>query len=450
MTNAPGAECQELLAVSESGRAAYAAGCSDVRVERAAPGWFRRAPLVGSVLVVLLVLASASSLARHRLQPHLQGRPVEGLRLFQFRFPWESQSEQVDEDDDDDYADYEEDHYKDSRHSHSSHRRHRSDRSQHRHSHSHRAVAHHKELFCFVVMRRESQEQEVLERQASLHAGVFDCDDQMVFSDSPVTLASGLRTIAIGALNAAMGGQMTTSWVNTDGFLRAWEHIRNGRRYLGYDWTVKVDPDTVFIPSVLRMQLRARGPVGPVYLINCANVDDGFFGAVEVMSQLAARAYAENLDHCRATLPYKTGWGEDLFAQRCMSQAGVVGENNFNLVVDKNCDASVQLPDCAPGYPGYHPHKDPVDWEKCWRQASSHRPSSSPFQSLGPRRPGFLASGFGGPGFGARQGRERSVQRGAPEGDYDEYRHGEAWEHQSSFSPRFSPSLHKHPWPLAK
>jgi len=443
----PGAEDQELLATSECTEAlADAAGCSDSPVPQLASGRFRfrRAPLVGGVLTVL-VLVSAFACLFHRHHTHLQGRQVESLSLFQF--PWFSQSEEGNEDDD--YADYEDDQYRGSRHDSDSQHSHHSQHSQQRHSSRPREAVRRKELFCFCVMRRGTQEQEVVERQAALQAGVFDCDDQMVFSDSPATLANGFRAVSVGALSAAMGGQMTTSWVNTDGFLRAWEHIRNGRRYLGYDWTVKVDPDTVFMPVVLRRQLRARGPVGPVYLINCDNVDDGFFGSVEVMSQAAAKLYAENLDHCRATLPYKTGWGEDLFAQRCMNQAGVVGENNFFLVSDKNCDASVHLPDCAPGFPGYHPHKDPADWEKCWRQASSHRPHSSPFQSPLAGRPGFLAPGFGGMGFGAPQGREGFVQHRAQKGYQTSIRQGER-EQERGFSPRFSPPLRKHAWPLAK
>merc|ERR1719350_1708145 len=78
------------------------------------------------------------------------------------------------------------------------------------------------ELFCFCVMRA-GEEQAVLEEQARLQAGIFDCDDQVVYSDAPVRLGKEVHATVIGALTSQQGGAMTSSWVNTDNFLQAWE-----------------------------------------------------------------------------------------------------------------------------------------------------------------------------------------------------------------------------------
>lgn len=232
-------------------------------------------------------------------------------------------------------------------------------------------------------MRAHSEERSLLEVQHRLRAGIFDCDDQIVFSDARVRIGSFESTV-IGSLSSAHGGQMTSSWVNTESFMHAWEHLRtHGSRFARFDWTIKVDPDTVLLPAVLRRQLRAFVRPGAIFLNNCPGVDDGFYGSVEAMSQAAAIAYVENIRRCRETLDYRSGWGEDLFAQRCMEQAGVQQVNDFELVLDGNCRGP-RVPDCSPGYPAYHPKKAAAEWKQCWSQATHRgRPSAWEYQEEG-------------------------------------------------------------------
>merc|ERR1719469_1384252 len=83
---------------------------------------------------------------------------------------------------------------------------------------------------------------------------------------------------------------------------------------------------------------------------------------------MAAEEYTSSLRRCRATLPYQSGWGEDLFAQRCMDAAGVRRVEDFDLVVDGNCRGP-KYPHCSPGHAAYHPRKQASEWEQCWEQA---------------------------------------------------------------------------------
>lgn len=248
-------------------------------------------------------------------------------------------------------------------------------------------------LFCFCVMRTQGYELEILEVQLHTTTGIFDCDDQMAFTDTSVALSPTFSTTPIGSLSSAFGGQgpmATSSWVNTETFFRVWQLVRESERYRESDWTIKVDPDTVFMPKLLRHHLAERGfskggtKGARIYLVNCPNVDAGFYGSLEVMSQAAVDAYVYTMDSCRSTLDY-SGWGEDLFAQRCMDAAGARGVGDFSLILDGNCHGAGMPPRCAPGFPAYHPYKSADAWMDCMGEATSQ-----PTRVLD-REPAFLA-----------------------------------------------------------
>ncbi|CAK0911852.1 unnamed protein product [Prorocentrum cordatum] len=63
------------------------------------------------------------------------------------------------------------------------------------------------------------------------------------------------------------------------------------------------------------------------YVSTCGTCESnsGFYGAMEVMSRVAAQRYVESALRCKAEFGdvAMNGWGEDLFAQRCMNLVGV-------------------------------------------------------------------------------------------------------------------------------
>lgn len=230
--------------------------------------------------------------------------------------------------------------------------------------------------FCFCVMMASTEEQRIMEEQAQRSSGIFQCDGLAIFSDVEVELGPyHFRSTEIGTVKSSVGqgGDATSSWVNTRVFMRAWKLVRDSAFYERFDWTVKVDPDTVLVVPVLRQHLQDRGFDGFVgrhsemFLKNCPGVPDGFYGAVELMSRSAIRAFATNLDDCRQQLGH-AGWGEDLFAQKCMEFAGVSAHEDFKLVADAFCGAPEPLP-CADGRPAYHPLKTLDAWVGCWNVA---------------------------------------------------------------------------------
>merc|ERR1712113_168152 len=69
------------------------------------------------------------------------------------------------------------------------------------------------------------------------------------------------------------------------------------------DYTVKVDPDAVFIPQRLRVYLgsviKGDTPHG-LYLVNCQYVQFGFFGHLEVLGREGARVLTSFLEECHS------------------------------------------------------------------------------------------------------------------------------------------------------
>ena len=101
-------------------------------------------------------------------------------------------------------------------------------------------------------------------------------------------LGGGLSTIQVtdkeGDFHFAKR-KTTGSWVNTGMFKQIWKALGSAGTYKLYDWTVKADPDAVFLPPrlVQRIKWLPRLEQG-LYLVNCKLVDNGFFGNLEVFS----------------------------------------------------------------------------------------------------------------------------------------------------------------------
>lgn len=176
-------------------------------------------------------------------------------------------------------------------------------------------------------------------------------------------------------------------YVNTPLFYQVWKAIRDHGKYQKHDYSVKVDPQTVFIPSRLTSWLATqvqteRGN----YWENCKGVDSGFFGNIEVMNLKAMTVFLVHLEDCKLKLCWRSTpdcrgdwkygpWGEDLFTQRCMDRHGVGKLSNFNLTVSGSCPANrpadqkknkFYVPPCSGvNSAAYHPFKTTKEWFGC-------------------------------------------------------------------------------------
>jgi hypothetical protein len=216
-------------------------------------------------------------------------------------------------------------------------------------------------MFCFSVythntgVPKPNHELQLLSMQRAQKKSIFACDDQAVYSDVQADLGGGLFTIQVhdveGDFHFAKRKE-TGSWVNTGMFKQVWKQVGQEGSYKRYAWTVKVDPDAVFLPHrlVQRIHLLPR-PRGGIFLVNCKHVDNGFFGNLEVFSSMAFSVLVANVDNCDRDLPWKVGvkngkygpMGEDLFAEKCMEKNGVAKAEAFDITIDGACPADRPL-----------------------------------------------------------------------------------------------------------
>merc|ERR1712032_907537 len=111
-------------------------------------------------------------------------------------------------------------------------------------------------LYCWALMQPHGYERGLLTMEFKRRASIFSCDEYKVYSDQVIILAKTLQTgVVHHNLTATYGGKYYTA-MNTFIFAAAWRKVIYDGRYRSHSWTVKVDPDTVFLPERLRERLR--------------------------------------------------------------------------------------------------------------------------------------------------------------------------------------------------
>jgi len=248
-------------------------------------------------------------------------------------------------------------------------------------------------LYCISVYisdtgsTKKSYAKELLSLQLKSKYSIFGCDGWDVFGDTAVDLG-GVTTIAVQDVNGEFHfakRKETGTWVNWGLFHQVWLKVREIAKWKTHDYTVKVDPETVFLPSRLKTWLQGK-PVSwkGVYYENCPGVHYGFFGNIEVMSHDGIAVYLSLLEDCHSALGKcaKTGcdwkfgpWGEDVFAQRCMDRGLVAKVEAFDLTLDGNCPKNHPPglekdkkwePNCGTTCtPAMHKFSKPAKWLSC-------------------------------------------------------------------------------------
>jgi len=260
------------------------------------------------------------------------------------------------------------------------------------------------ELYCFSVIVRDvgtpkkpPHDFELVREQLRTGASIFGCEQWSVFSDVDEDLGFGVKPIVLPPVQH-IGKRKTGAWLNTPLFFLVWQKIKDlqlymgtGEKYGAIDWTVKVDPDAVFLPARLRTKLRSHEVTdGGIYLVNCHHVEYGFFGSLEIFSTRAMQALVDNYQTCRSELKWDVPgkvFGEDKFAQQCMENRGVDAVEDFSIVNDGLCKGIEERAKKAKatGQPwntfelepvkancmadrssaAFHPYKKPEDYMKC-------------------------------------------------------------------------------------
>merc|ERR1719203_2427159 len=101
-------------------------------------------------------------------------------------------------------------------------------------------------------MRSQSDEPALLRKQYELGAGIFACDDSIVFSDGKKSLAPDYVSTMISPAGPSMFDDRGL-------FRQVWDKVKADGSFKSADWVVKVAPDTVFFPA--RLRARVGGPM---------------------------------------------------------------------------------------------------------------------------------------------------------------------------------------------
>mmetsp|Transcript_5974 Transcript_5974/g.14009 ORF Transcript_5974/g.14009 Transcript_5974/m.14009 type:complete len:574 (+) Transcript_5974:33-1754(+) len=247
-------------------------------------------------------------------------------------------------------------------------------------------------MHCIVLFQAFSKEQELLEMQYHLNAGIFQCESYALYSNQRVEILPGLVARQIhSTMMCELGGQFITA-LNLGIFLALYRQVLADIEFMQTGWVVKVDPDTVWSANRLRPMLAQHswgvGGEG-IYLNNCA---DGLHGPIEVFSQNAFLTLGRAAKKCGDALdgPVCTEnceqewqqtrqcngrctdwWGEDIWTDQCLSR--------FTKAKRVMVKTLLQEDHCKPHIPdwrscnddktvAFHPFKDPDEFRLCWER----------------------------------------------------------------------------------
>lgn len=256
-----------------------------------------------------------------------------------------------------------------------------------------------------------------------LKVGIFGCDAYDIISNVSAEIlfegddhaATGLKdnthVVDTGLTSALVNGHLA----NTPIFQKMWKKVFAIKRFMNYDWTLKLDIDAVIIPGRLKRNLtgrpfstidwnpyfknEAKGPFKAEFMWNSDKDtnDNMLHGPVELLSKGAMQLYEAGADRCEDDINV-TGYGslalgEDFYLNRCLSHLGVphVSKNQTNLLYDKyeygggfaslHCGPIVVT--CCPvagsqywnpqpvNYAVYHYYKDILSWLQCYNEAQA-------------------------------------------------------------------------------
>jgi len=205
-------------------------------------------------------------------------------------------------------------------------------------------------LFCFMAVLPESSEVP-LQAMAKKHkASIYACDLYKVYDSYPSPI------VHQGSWN---------SFANLDSFSKVWSCVFDDELWKQADWTVKVDPDAVWVPNRLKAHIAALHPKAEEALyIKNTDISFGFLGAIEVLSTAAVKVFKRRYKICQEQHGGQQT-GEDGWIKECLDDNEVAFLEDVNML-----KSSDDVGACSDeGFVAFHPHKQEWDWGDCLNRA---------------------------------------------------------------------------------
>jgi hypothetical protein len=202
-----------------------------------------------------------------------------------------------------------------------------------------------------------------------MNKSIFACDEHAIYSNTSSEDLKGLDLrIVHKDLWCPIGGAWNTR-LNTWIFMKLWHQVWLDGQFRFAAWTVKVDPDAVFLPERLRDVVGDAAHSGAqegngMFSINCEFKRE-LHGPVEVMSRRALEVYAtKNWPHCPR--PEQ----EDLYMHDCLLYLGVKPMYDFKLLGEQFCTSDWW--GCTSARVTFHPFKYVQAYQSCLSNAESN------------------------------------------------------------------------------
>lgn len=219
-------------------------------------------------------------------------------------------------------------------------------------------------LYCLAVVLPEGHQPALMQALFQKQLSLFACDGYEVYSsvsslpgvDFPVHKVPGYERFG-----------------NEDELLQVMMAVVARGRYIDYDWTVKVDPETVFLPVRLQHLLAVRfsgeDSSSTAYLETCngSELGLGSRSAVEVISATALGTFefgeAESCDQ---------SFGDPISMHACLQRLEIKKVVVDNLLSDASCEGTIRQHGrgCSSGAVAFHPFADEAKWLSCFAQAT--------------------------------------------------------------------------------
>jgi hypothetical protein len=230
---------------------------------------------------------------------------------------------------------------------------------------SSRPLVEKKSLYCIALIRPWGNELDLAKMQAHERTGIFKCDGSDVYSNTKIQIADGIMTHTINSTLQCPISSSTGTAANTPIFLAFWDEVIRIGRFNSFDWTVKADADSVFLPWRLvdilgRAEFDGSRRKHGMFLSTCGN---DFHGPIEVLSREAVLIYSKNHQLC----PWHEQ--EDWFMGNCLVTLKVAAVDALDLLGEKACPRSGGTW-CGGSKAAFHPYKVPDAWRQCWVDAN--------------------------------------------------------------------------------
>lgn len=228
-------------------------------------------------------------------------------------------------------------------------------------------------IFCWALMQPGGQEVELIRKQEMEGIGLFQCDSWTVYSNISYQFRHFRTNVVHESLEAHVGGRWNTV-LNTQVFIEAWKQVVADGKWRDHVWTVKLDPDTVFVPKVFKRIVSQSWVVRAensnkdgIFLWTCKKTGE-LHGPVEALSRRAVAKWGRSHSECAElwTLPRQ----EDVYMQTCLEALNARGYYDAQLLTEKACKGTDYL-SCTPGYAAYHPQKIASKHFACSKKASA-------------------------------------------------------------------------------